>query len=186
MKGNILGSGEIRAEREFLVDDADPQGVGMMRVFETDSFAANKDFAGIGLELPGQNINQGAFAGAVFTQERVNLAWMQDEVHALQRQRVAEAFSDAAGKDGRLNAHLFFSDPMFLRGFLPAMRSSLRPMSDSCVLAAFGSNNVIADILLSVNCCTRIDILDLFALEDIEKEANRFIALSFGSLIDGG
>ena len=82
MKRNILGSGEIRAEREFLIYDADPQGVGMMRVFKTDSFAANKDFAGIRLELSGQNINQGAFTGAVFTQERVNLAWMQDEVHA--------------------------------------------------------------------------------------------------------
>ena len=54
----------------------------MMRVFKTDSFAANKDFTGIRLELPGQNINQGAFTGTVFTQERVNLAWMQDEVHA--------------------------------------------------------------------------------------------------------
>src|SRR4029077_8758112 len=97
---------------------------------------------------------------------------------------VAEAFSDAASEDARMNAHL--SSRNLLQAFQPAIHSSLRWLRDSCGLAAFRSHNVIADILLSINCCTRVDILDLFAFQDIEQQMNRFIALSFRSLIDGG
>ena len=127
------------------------------------------------MELSGKNIDQGAFTGAVFAQERVDLAWMQDEIHAFQRQRIAEAFTDATSEDDRMNAHL-------------THRAKVRQAIDLVIfgLAAFRSNNVIADILLRINCRAGIDILDLFAFQDIEQQADRFIALFFRSLIDGG
>jgi hypothetical protein len=71
----------------------------------------NEDVTGIGLEFSGQNTNQGALARAIFTQERVDLARMHDEVHAFQRQGVAEAFANATSKDDRLNAHLAIQIP---------------------------------------------------------------------------
>src|SRR6266436_425538 len=118
-----------------------------MRILEADSFALKKDFTGIGLELSCKNIDQGAFTGAVFAQERVDLAWIQDDVRAVQRQCIAEAFTDAASEDNRMDAHLCY-------------RILYSPGK---VLATFRGNNVVADILLRINCRTGIDILDLFA-----------------------
>ena len=80
----------------------------MLGILETDSFAANVDVTCIGLELSRKNVNQGAFAGAVFSQERMDLARMQHEVHAFQRLCVTEALADAGSKDDRMNTH--FSD----------------------------------------------------------------------------
>src|ERR1700730_5563242 len=110
MKRNILRRGEVWTKRKFLVHDADPERAGMMWIFETDWFAVDQDFTGIRLKFTGQNINQGAFTSPVFPQERVDLAWMQDEIHALQRCGIAEAFTDAASGDDRRNVH-FLSKP---------------------------------------------------------------------------
>src|ERR1700730_16001135 len=78
----------------------------MMRIFQTDSFTADKELTGIGLELSGKNVNQGALPGAVFAEKRVDLARLYEEVHASQRQRVAETFTDTASRDdGRRSAH---------------------------------------------------------------------------------
>ena len=68
----------------------------MVRILETDSFTADKKVAGIGLKLSGKNVDQGALSGAVFAQERVDLARLHEEVHTSQRQRVAETFTDTA------------------------------------------------------------------------------------------
>ena len=68
----------------------------MVRILETDSFTADEKVAGIGLELSGKNVNQGALSGAVFAQERVDLTRLHEEVYTFQRQRVAETFTDTA------------------------------------------------------------------------------------------
>ena len=86
-----------------------------MRILEADAFAAHKNFPGIGLELSCEDIDQGTFPGAVFAQQRVDLARMQDEVHAFQCQRIAEAFTDAEREDDRMNAHLFYRIANFVK-----------------------------------------------------------------------
>ena len=139
-----------------------------MGILETELLAANEDVTRIRLELSREDVNQGAFARAVFPQQRMDLARMQHEVHAFQCLCITEAFADAASKDDRMNAHF-----------------SYRMLNSPCkVLAAFRGNNVIANIFLSINCCTGIDILDLFAFKDIQQESDCFIALFFWSLID--
>ena len=85
VQGDVLCRGKVRAQRQFLVNHADPHRTGMMRIFKPDFFAVNEDFTGVWLELSGKNVNQRAFAGAVFAQERMNLAGMQDKVHPVQR-----------------------------------------------------------------------------------------------------
>ena|SRR6476661_10371711 len=107
MQGDVLCRGEVWAQRQFLVDYADPQRTGVVRILKPDSFTVDKDFAGVWLKLAGENIDQSALAGAVFSQERMDLAGVEDEVHPIQRQRAAEAFTDAAREDDRVNAHLF-------------------------------------------------------------------------------
>ena len=77
-----------------------------MRILKTDSFAENKDLAGVRRQFAGENIYQGAFTGTVFTQERVDFALMQDEVHTFQRLRIAKAFADAAREDDGMITHL--------------------------------------------------------------------------------
>ena len=87
----------------------------MMGILQTDSFTVDKKVTRIGLKLAGQNVDQGAFPGTVFAQQRVDLARMQDEVHAFQCQRIAEAFTDAEREDDRMNAHLFYRIANFVK-----------------------------------------------------------------------
>src|SRR5260370_126383 len=85
LQGDVLCRGKVRTQRQFLVNHADPQRTGMMRIFKPDFFAVNEDFTCVWLELSGKNVNQRAFAGTVFAQECMNLAGMQDKVHPVQR-----------------------------------------------------------------------------------------------------
>ena len=66
----------------------------------------DKKVTRIGLKLAGQNVDQGAFPGTVFAQKRMDLARLHEEIHAFQRQRVAEALTDAASRDDWRSTHL--------------------------------------------------------------------------------
>ncbi len=61
----------------MLVNHADPQGIGVVRVLDFDLNTVLLDDAFFRLVQAEQNAHQRAFPGAVFTQQRVNLALAQ-------------------------------------------------------------------------------------------------------------
>jgi hypothetical protein len=61
-----------------------------------------EDIAGIGGVDPGQNLDQGGLARAVFADQRVNFAALDGEIDPIQGQRSGELLGQAVdGEEGR-------------------------------------------------------------------------------------
>jgi hypothetical protein len=98
-KRDVLGSGEARHQALFLVDHADAQPLGVFGRVDLDRPPIELDLASIGSVQPGQDIHQAGLAGAVFAEERVDLAALCFECGGVDGHDIAEAFLNAAHRE---------------------------------------------------------------------------------------
>ena len=68
---------EVGEQVELLVDDADAEALRVERAGDGGGRAVDARCAAIGPHRPGDNLRQGAFAGAVFAHQRVHFAGAQ-------------------------------------------------------------------------------------------------------------
>ena len=92
---HVLGDGQVREQARLLVDDRDPDRPCLRRATDLDRLAVEEDRPAVGLVDPGQDLDQGALAGAVLADEGVDLAGHQVERHVGQRLGGSEALRDA-------------------------------------------------------------------------------------------
>ena len=71
---DVLGDGQDGDEHEVLMDHADPAGDRVRGAGQVDLVAVQQDRALVGLGQPVEDIHQRGLAGAVLTEERVDLA----------------------------------------------------------------------------------------------------------------
>src|ERR1051326_6023142 len=93
---DVLGDGEMRAERELLVDVGDAASPRVDRGRGRVRRAVDRHRAGVGAEKTGEDVEQRALAGAVLADERVHFAGTQAEVHAVEGDCRAETLREAA------------------------------------------------------------------------------------------
>src|SRR4029453_17792515 len=84
--------------------DAEP--VGRSGAESCDALARNGNRAAVGMVRSRDDLDQGAFAGAVFTEQRMHFAGAQIEVDTPQCPRAAERFGELAEFKDRMVGHL--------------------------------------------------------------------------------
>src|SRR5207248_5774081 len=98
---DVLRDGERLDEPEVLVDHPDPGVERVARDVEVDAVAVDEDLALVRPVQAGEDVGEGALAGAVLAEERVHLAGGGLEVDAVVREDAGEALRDPAHRDGR-------------------------------------------------------------------------------------
>ena len=91
---DVLGHGKRRDQHEVLVDHPDAKANGIERTMQVDGLAVEEDLAGIRSQKAVHDVHQGGFAGAVFAQQRVDLAPADVQVHAVIRPQLSEGLDD--------------------------------------------------------------------------------------------
>src|SRR5581483_11423434 len=86
---DILGNRELGQQIKFLIDNADTQLPGLLGRQTAVRGSVQLDGSRVGQVRPGDDFDQGAFAGAVLSDQRVNLA--RHEVKRDPRQRMDPA-----------------------------------------------------------------------------------------------
>ena len=89
---DVLGDGQVRAQRQFLVDDDDAALFALPDVGELADLAVEVDLAGVGAVRvhPGQHLHQRRFAGAVLAADGVDLLPTHRQADVLQRLHAGE------------------------------------------------------------------------------------------------
>src|SRR5205823_254200 len=98
---DVLGDGESADQFEVLMDHADAGRDRVARRGEVDGIAVDDDLAGIGTVDAGEDVHQRRLAGAVLTEERVDLAGPDLEVDPGIRQNAGEGLGDAFEENER-------------------------------------------------------------------------------------
>ena len=93
---DVLGDGQILEDRRLLVHRDDAQPVCGLRVGDPPRRALDRDLALVGLDDPGQDLDERRLAGAVLADERVNGAGTDREAHLGDCLDAAVAARDAA------------------------------------------------------------------------------------------
>ncbi len=92
---DVFGDGQVRRERQFLVDDGDAVGLGRKRAVDLHGLAVDLDLgAGIGDVGAGEDLHQRGFAGAVLTHQRMDLAGVDGKLDVAQRLHAGEGLGD--------------------------------------------------------------------------------------------
>ena len=87
---------ELRDQRKVLVDGLDPVCAGVLDRVEADALAADEHLARVLLVEAAQDLDEGALAGSVVSDEPEHLALAQREVDAAENDERAEALRHAA------------------------------------------------------------------------------------------
>ena len=98
---DVLDDVEVVAEREVLVDDLDPERVGVLGRVHRDGLAVEGVRAVVEGVDAGDPLDQGGLAGAVVTDQGGHLAGPGVEIDALEDVHRAEALLDAAQAEQR-------------------------------------------------------------------------------------
>ena len=93
---DVLGDGQILEDRRLLVHGDDAQPVCGLRVGDPPRRALDRDLALVGLDDPGQDLDERRLAGAVLADERVDGAGTDREAHLGDCLDAAVAPRDAA------------------------------------------------------------------------------------------
>ena len=91
---HVLGHGEHRDQHEVLVHHAHAGGHRVARATEGDRLPVDEDLPLIRLVQAVEDVHQGALAGAVLAEQRVDLARFHGQVDAVVGDERAEAFGD--------------------------------------------------------------------------------------------
>ena len=100
----VVDDVKVVAQSEVLVDDLDPERVGLFGVGDTHLVAVEAVVAGVEGVDAGQPLDQGALAGAVVPHQRRDLTGAGVEVHVLQDVDRPEAFVHGPQRQQRLGA----------------------------------------------------------------------------------
>ena len=93
---DVLGDGQVGRQRQFLVDQPDPEPVRVGHIADVHTPSVVDNLAGVGTVDAAEDLDERGFAGAVLAEQRVDLAGPQLEVHAVERHDAAEALRHAA------------------------------------------------------------------------------------------
>ncbi len=100
---DVLGDGERGHDAQFLIDHADAAGFGLGRRIESHALPPQRQLPLVGGVDAAEDLHQRALAGAVFTDEAVDLAGQQVEIDAVKREGAAEPLGDAGQCQERLS-----------------------------------------------------------------------------------
>src|SRR5664280_2883198 len=92
---DVLGHSEVVHEVQFLVDDADPQGLCRVRARDLLIAPFDPDRARISLVDAGQDLHERRLARAVLANECVHLTGKEVEAGILERKHARKALADA-------------------------------------------------------------------------------------------
>ena len=92
---DVLGDGEVRAERELLMDEGDAAPPRLERRGRGVGPIVELHLAAVRMQRAGDDAHQRALAGAVLPDQGVHLAGVEHQVHAVQRHRRAEPLGEA-------------------------------------------------------------------------------------------
>jgi hypothetical protein len=107
---DVLGHAQKGHQVELLVDDTDAQGQGLSRSLDHGRLAIDDDSTLVVPVSPGQDLDQGGLARAVFPDQHVNLAAPQVEAHIVQGLDPRKLLADPLELE-----HHFFSHHPFPR-----------------------------------------------------------------------
>lgn len=93
---HVLGHGHGLNEHEVLVHHGDAQLDGLERVFDLDGFALHADLAAGGRVHAIEDVHQCGLARAVFAEQRMDFAALDQQVDVAVRQHVLKLLGDAA------------------------------------------------------------------------------------------
>ena len=103
---HVVEHGQVVGQREMLVHHADARGQRGLRLARRQRLAVDLDAAGVGNVMPEQDRYQGAFAGAVFTEQREHLAGREVERDIVVGEQRAKALADMLqAQGGELGFH---------------------------------------------------------------------------------
>ena len=80
----IFGGGHRRYQREMLVDHAETETIGVLRLSDAFLSVADDEIAGIGAVIAEQAFDEGRFAGAVLAEQRVHRASLNLQRHVIE------------------------------------------------------------------------------------------------------
>jgi len=90
----IFSDGKIGAEGEFLVNHGDPEMTRSEWIIGCNARAIDADFTRIGGVNAGEDFPEGAFASAVFADERVAFTFFDLEADPIESHHAGEALGD--------------------------------------------------------------------------------------------
>ncbi len=82
--GDVFGDGEVFKQVEFLMNHLNAMILGVMRAHGAVRFASQGDLSRVVGKHARKDLDKGGFAGAVFSDERMNLAFIQRETDPVQ------------------------------------------------------------------------------------------------------
>src|SRR5262249_47413533 len=100
-KEEILGHREIVHQRTMLMNDSDTLPLGVNRRAQTRRLATEEDLPFVRRVDAADDLDQRGFAGAVFSQQRVNLAWPERDRDVSQGHNAGKALGDSTELDER-------------------------------------------------------------------------------------
>ena len=92
---DVLGGGEVRHQRQLLVDGADAEVVGLPRALDAHHAAVDLDRPRIPRHRAAQDLHQRRLARAVLAEQYVNFSLPNVEIDAVERDDAGERFADA-------------------------------------------------------------------------------------------
>ena len=95
-QGHIFGDRQRGHQHEMLVDHADTVGYGIRRRGQPNGPAIQANLSGIGLVETVKDLHQGALAGPVLPEKRVDFSRHQVEIHPIVGNHARKGFSDGA------------------------------------------------------------------------------------------
>ena len=98
---DVLGDRQLRHQREFLVDDAQPTQPDSEGLPDRKRLAVEQDAAAIGRHGATEHLDERRFAGAVFPDERVDFAGRELELDLVERTDTAVDLGQARGTEER-------------------------------------------------------------------------------------
>ncbi len=97
---HVVEDGQIPDQRHFLKGSLDAEPVRGPRAGEPHRLAEDADRAGIRLNQAGEQLDDGRLAGAVLTEQGMDLALRDDERHVVRGDRGPERLANALDGDG--------------------------------------------------------------------------------------
>ena len=139
---DVLRDRKVRQQAQLLIDGGDAELDRAPRAADLDWRSGEQNFAGVGLEHPGDDVDHRRLAGAVLPDHRMDLAALHGERHLIERQHAGKVlgqspdFQRRRGGRRRVVGHRVRQ----AAGQWPAARYA-RPTDRSLTISASGFSN---------------------------------------------
>lgn len=110
---DVLGHRQGGNHRKFLVDAGHAQRLAVPQAVDLHRLALPQDGTAVLGVGPGKNLDEGAFAGAVFPHKGVDFPFAHREVHVFEHLYPRKAFADILGFQDHFPAHTVASFTAF-------------------------------------------------------------------------